>query len=71
MRRIIAVLSGLAFAASLAGFPVANAQDTGDKAKHKMSHSMMMSKKPMCPPGKHWVKGYKTKKGVYVKGYCR
>ncbi|MBV8300176.1 MAG: hypothetical protein JO083_11600 [Candidatus Eremiobacteraeota bacterium] len=71
MRRVIAILSGLAFAASLAGFTVANAQDTGDKpAKHNkmMMHS---SKKHMCPPGKHWVQGYTTKKGVKVKGYCR
>ena len=24
-----------------------------------------------CPPGQHWVKGYKTKNGKHVKGYCR
>ena len=70
MRRIIAVLSGLAFAASLTGFSVANAQDTGDKpAKHKMT--MHASKKHACPPGTHWVNGYTKKNGKKVNGYCR
>jgi hypothetical protein len=32
-------------------------------------HSSHM--KHSCPTGKHWVKGYHTKSGKYVHGYCR
>ena len=30
-----------------------------------------MGHKHVCPPGQHWVKGYKNKNGKHVKGYCR
>jgi len=36
---------------------------------HSTMHSSHM--KHSCPAGQHWVKGYKTKTGKYVHGYCR
>ena len=65
MRRLLGALSALAFAASLSSAPV--------MAKHhdNMGGGMMMGHKHKCPPGQHWVNGYKKKNGQKVKGYCR
>ena len=46
----------------------AQAKDN-DKGKHH-GNGMGMSMPHKCPPGKSWTKGYTTKKGVHVKGYC-
>ncbi|HEX3464783.1 MAG TPA: hypothetical protein VHS78_12120 [Candidatus Elarobacter sp.] len=67
MRRFAMALAALAFAASLTGPVVAKPHD------HMKGNSMSASghMKSMCPPGKHWVKPYKRKNGMMVKGYCR
>lgn len=66
MRRVLSLLAAIVFAASLSGLAMAKPHD-------HMGNGAMMgnSHKHKCPPGKTWVKGYTTKKGVKVKGYCR
>ena len=67
MRRFAMALAALAFAASLYAGPVAaKPHDHGS-----MGGGAMMGHKHKCPPGQHWVKGYKKKNGTWVKGYCR
>ena len=33
-------------------------------------HGNGMGHRHSCPPGMHWVKGYKNRYGKHVKGYC-
>ncbi len=54
--------SAIAAAFLLAGSS-AYASSTSSTSSHHMKHS--------CPAGQHWVKGYKTKNGTKVHGYCR
>jgi hypothetical protein len=37
---------------------------------HDGWHGNGMGHKHRCPPGQHWVKGYKTANGKHVRGYC-
>ncbi len=59
MKRLHSIAIVLAFASSL----VAPAS-----AKMMMSHMSMGHMK--CPKGQSYTKGYKTKSGTMVKGYC-
>ena len=64
MQRFLSALFGIAFVASLgsgAGF-------AATKSTSMMSSSMSSMK---CAKGQSYVKGYKTKAGKSVKGYCR
>jgi len=63
MRRLASALAALAFAASLTTGVLAMPHDAMGGMGHGMKHK--------CPPGQHWVKGYKKKNGTKVKGYCR
>ncbi len=38
---------------------------------HSSMKSMTGKHMHSCPAGQHWVKGYKTKSGTKVHGYCR
>ena len=68
MRRFAMALAALAFAASLSGGPVLAKPHDHMKGNSMMAPGHM---KHRCPPGQHWVKGYKRKNGTMVKGYCR
>ncbi|HLI97884.1 MAG TPA: hypothetical protein VKT72_17585 [Candidatus Baltobacteraceae bacterium] len=56
----LAITVAFLFAGSSA---YANTSSTMTSSSHHMKHS--------CPAGQHWVKGYKTKSGKKVHGYCR
>lgn len=58
--RVLAVAVASAFV--LAG-PSVYANSKGTMHSTHVKHS--------CPAGQHWVKGYKTKTGKHVHGYCR
>lgn len=60
-RSILALAITVAFL--FAGSSAYASTSSMTKAGHHMKHS--------CPAGQHWVKGYKTKSGKKVHGYCR
>jgi hypothetical protein len=64
MKRLFqAVLASAIALAFLSSSPSAYAK--GSTMMHSGHH------KHSCPAGQHWVKGYKTKNGTKVHGYCR
>jgi hypothetical protein len=67
MTRLFSKILSLA-AASAVMFAAPVLAHTGSTTHHT---STMSSHKHSCPAGDHWVKGYHTKSGKYVKGYCR
>ena len=65
MRKLLSSFLAVAFAAAVtSGAAVAKTKDTSMGA-------MAMPMATTCPAGSKWVKGYKTKSGTMVKGYCR
>jgi hypothetical protein len=49
----------------------AQARDNDKMHGHGAMGGTGMGHAHRCPPGQHWVKGYKNKYGKHVKGYCR
>ena len=69
MNRFLTATSGLALVAALA-LPAGAA--TKAVVHNHSSHRVHTSTKATsCPKGDVFVKGYKTKAGKVVKGYCR
>ena len=64
MHRLLSSVAAAAFVLSL-GAPTFAATS---KTSSGGTMTKTMSK---CPAGSTWVKGYKTKTGKTVKGYCR
>jgi hypothetical protein len=64
------LFSGLLVTAFLLTSSMLAASASSSSMKSTSSHSSMTTKKS-CPAGETWVKGYKTKSGKTVKGYCR
>jgi hypothetical protein len=52
-------------------FLLSSAMLTASAASHSSMTSSHSKTKQTCPAGEKWVKGYKTKSGKTVKGYCR
>ena len=65
MQRFLSALFGIAFVATLG----TGASFAATAAKGSAMSSTMASTK--CAKGSSYVKGYKTKAGKSVKGYCR
>lgn len=65
MKRLFNALLATAFLLSSAMLGASAASNSSMMTTHhsKMKHS--------CPAGEKWVKGYHTKSGKYVHGYCR
>lgn len=64
MTRLLSKLLALAVASAF----MLTAPNAIAGSSHMMHSSHM---KHSCPAGQHWVKGYHTKSGKYVHGYCR
>jgi hypothetical protein len=65
VRRFFSTLAAVAFVVSLG-------TGTGVAAHKKVSATpASMASMGTCTTGETWVKGYTTKKGKVVKGYCR
>jgi Rieske Fe-S protein len=71
MSRFLSAMSALVLAASLGTAAFAASSTPAMKSGGTMTRSKMSAKMHSCPKGKSWVKGYTTKKGTKVKGYCR
>ena len=67
MNKIMSGLLTLCLVAALGAGAQAKDNDKHDgwNKGHGMGHAHR------CPPGQHWVKGYKNKNGKHVRGYCR
>ena len=48
----------------------AGAQAKDRDRDHDAMHGNGMGHRHKCPPGQHWVKGYKTANGKHIRGYC-
>jgi hypothetical protein len=68
MNRILSAFAAAAFALSLGSGSMAA---TATSAPVKPPSKMSTMAKHSCPKGQTWVKGYTTKKGKKVDGYCR
>lgn len=66
MTKIMSAFLTLCLVAALGAGAQAKDRDH-DAGMH--GHGMGMGHR--CPPGQHWVKGYKNKNGKHVRGYCR
>ncbi len=67
MSKIISGFLTLCLVAALG----AGVQAKDNDKMHGHGMGMGMGHSHRCPPGQHWVKGYKNKWGKHVKGYCR
>jgi len=65
MTKIMSGFLALCLVAALGAGAQAKDRDHGSMHGNGMGH------KHKCPPGQHWVKGYKTSNGKHVRGYCR
>ena len=71
MTKFLSGLFALALVAALGTGVQAKDNDKNHGAHHGDGMGSMMGHRHACPPGQHWVKGYKNKWGKHVKGYCR